>query len=205
MKIIENLIPKSLQDDIEQLVNNEEFAWYSTDRIYKDLPERIIHNYPTWNNKCVIPAPGLSHVTYYDGKINSPYFMIMRSVLYFLEHSENFSIEEILRIRIRRTFQFPNHNESTYTIPHIDYWDVDKFKTLIYYVEDSDGDTIIFDKKYIPESNASVDQKLNILNRIFPKKGKAVFFDGKQFHAGNCPINFVKRTVINFDFITKTP
>jgi hypothetical protein len=33
-----------------------------------------------------------------------------------------------------------------------------------------------------------------------PKNGEGVYFDGLQYHAGNSPVNFRSRCIINFDF-----
>ena len=41
---------------------------------------------------------------------------------------------------------------------------------------------------------------LTIDKRNTPVKGNAVYFDGDIFHAGNCPVNYNTRTVLNFDF-----
>jgi ectoine hydroxylase-related dioxygenase (phytanoyl-CoA dioxygenase family) len=63
-------------------------------------------------------------------------------------------------------------------------------------VNDTDGDTIIFDEKY----DAS---ELELLNpkRVPPRKGKAVFFNGEHYHASCNPIKSKKRVVINYDVV----
>ena len=58
--------------------------------------------------------------------------------------------------------------------------------SIIYYVNNSDGDTFFFDKK------------LNTVKRISPRQGRAVVFNSNMRHAACCPINSVYRQVINF-------
>ena len=58
---------------------------------------------------------------------------------------------------------------------------------LIYYVNNSDGDTLFFDKE------------LNITNRIAPNKGKILLFDGDLLHAGTNPKVSDKRIILNID------
>ena len=93
-----------------------------------------------------------------------------------------------------------------YNIPHVDLGGVANYKTLIYYPEDSDGDTILFDSKerFGSETHVEIIQSIRgEIGRFAPKKGKALYFKGDTIHAGNNPINYPVRTVINFDFLVK--
>jgi ectoine hydroxylase-related dioxygenase (phytanoyl-CoA dioxygenase family) len=58
----------------------------------------------------------------------------------------------------------------------------------LYYVTDSDGDTIFF------------DDNENEIKRVSPKKGRIAFFDGTINHCSSNPTK-LHRSVINFDFI----
>jgi len=61
-------------------------------------------------------------------------------------------------------------------------------KSMIYYVNDSDGPTRFF------------DEHGNIIKTVYPKKGTAVLFPSNTIHASSCPINSSKRIVINYVF-----
>ena len=70
--------------------------------------------------------------------------------------------------------------------------------TAIYYLNDSDGDTIIFNEKTMdPFLNG---EELSIKKRINNKKGRFVMFNQDYLHAGMLPINSDYRVVINFNF-----
>lgn len=76
---------------------------------------------------------------------------------------------------------------ATNTVPHVPH--VDRYTphtVLIYYVNDADGDTIVF------EDNKEVC--------ISPEKGKYIIFDGKYKHCGTSPTLSNHRLVINFNF-----
>ena len=60
--------------------------------------------------------------------------------------------------------------------------------TFLYYVNDSDGDTIFFNKNK------------KEIKRVKPKKGTGVLFKSNTLHAGSNPINSDKRMVINYIF-----
>jgi hypothetical protein len=68
----------------------------------------------------------------------------------------------------------------------------------LYYVNDSDGDTVIFDKsKFSSQSEFfSVNDNLPVKQRVSPKKGRLVIFDGRWFHASTPPRNNI-RTILN--------
>jgi hypothetical protein len=83
-------------------------------------------------------------------------------------------------------------------VPHIDVKEHLPYKTLLYYVDDSDGDSVFF--KNTISDNILLDTNAVIDKKISPKKGRAIYFDGNIYHSGNCPVDYNKRTVINFDF-----
>jgi len=60
----------------------------------------------------------------------------------------------------------------------------------LYYINDSDGDTIFFD-----------EDKTTIIKKVSPKKGRIVFFDGSIPHASSTPTKNI-RSVINYNFYT---
>ena len=64
---------------------------------------------------------------------------------------------------------------------------------MLYYVCDSDGDTIIYNEKEKSES-------YTIKKKITPKQGRVVLFDGRFYHTDEQP-NFSKRCIINYDLV----
>src|SRR5262249_22323470 len=77
--------------------------------------------------------------------------------------------------------------------PHVDipkpHW------VMIYYVNDSDGDTLIFDKNYPDWANATV------VHAVGRKRGRAIFFDGRHYHCGTIPAQNDVRVVLNYNFV----
>ena len=84
---------------------------------------------------------------------------------------------------------------SAYNTPHIDFSDdfTRKHYTALYYVNNSDGDTIIFDQK-------KRSKEYSIHTRISPEKGKLCIFDGEHFHASSRPKKCEFRIVITLNF-----
>ena len=76
--------------------------------------------------------------------------------------------------------------------PHIDT--DDKHFVMLYYVCDSDGDTIIYNEreKDRPDGIYTIKQK------VTPKQGRVVLFDGWLMHTAEQPINNV-RCIVNYN------
>ena len=77
---------------------------------------------------------------------------------------------------------------------------------VLYYVNDTDGYTFIFDKKsdYENINLASVEnqKELKVIKRVTPKKGRALVFDGNRYHSSSGPTKDI-RCIINFDISIK--
>jgi hypothetical protein len=82
----------------------------------------------------------------------------------------------------------------------------DPHLVMIYYVIDSDGETILFDKtsKDIPvETEYPEDHyEMNIFQKIEAKKGRVLFFDGKVYHASSTSSKNY-RCIITWDIFGK--
>lgn len=81
-----------------------------------------------------------------------------------------------------------------YNQPHIDT--PDPTYSIVYYLNDSDGDTVFFNEKYSPEQKHPI--KLTVMERITPKKNRAVIFESNRYHASCNPSISENRFVINW-------
>jgi hypothetical protein len=190
VEILDDVIPLMFQNDIKETVNGNMFQWYFYNSIYGE--KEIMKP----KNPKIKETPGMVHTVFM--------FNMCLKLLHYVRNHKKFELGDVLRIRIRRTLQTPNHSFEKHNIPHVDLDEASDYKSLIYYVEDSDGDTVLFKNKWKKGDPVSLDtENLNEYKRISPKQGRCVLFDGHVFHAGNNPINYVKRTVINLDFKIK--
>ena len=104
-----------------------------------------------------------------------------------------FIITEEIRARSNMTFRSLDTRPSR---PHVD---VDKeHYVFLYYVNDSDGDTILYDQ--ISDRVTSYTQEdLTEFKRVSPKAGRALLFSGNRFHAWYGPQDSYARCVINMN------
>ena len=73
---------------------------------------------------------------------------------------------------------------------------------LLYYVNDADGETILFDKTIddIQDDDMYLDERheFNVVSKIVPKQGRILLFDGRTYHSASSPTTGI-RCIITLD------
>ena len=82
--------------------------------------------------------------------------------------------------------------------PHVDM--VAPHFVMLYYVCDSDGDTIIYNEKTKFDDCNPDNINFTIKKKVSPKKGRVVLFDGRHWHAAEQP-NHNLRCIVNYNLI----
>jgi hypothetical protein len=135
-------------------------------------------------------------------QVMSPMSSLLLPALFMFCEKAQLEYEALLRIRVglftRSTIQVKHHN------PHVDF--SQPHKTAVYYVNDCDGDTVIFketvDDVPIQMSGRHANEdKFRVAARVSPAKGKMIAFDGRHYHASNHPMKASKRIAITFNFL----
>ena len=81
--------------------------------------------------------------------------------------------------------------------PHVDL--VAPHFVMLYYVCDSDGDTIIYNEKTkFDDCGPDDEMKFTMKKKVSPKQGRVVLFDGRHFHTAEQP-NHNLRCIVNYD------
>ncbi len=111
----------------------------------------------------------------------------------------NIKLSKLIRIRIGLILA--NEKQITHA-PHVDY--TTPHKTMLFYLTDSDGPTILYKQKHsgIINDPAGADKdSLEVDQHINPVENKSVIFDGLHFHSSTTPKNEKFRIVINYNFV----
>ena len=98
---------------------------------------------------------------------------------------------EILQGRSFLQFPLKNIDTSVVDTPHVDLDDEEEHTVVLYYVIDSDGDTIIYNER---EETSTYTEK----QRVTPKQGRVVIFDGRQYHTAQQPTKGT-RCIVNYN------
>jgi len=191
---IEKFIPPSYADILEDIIcKSPEFTWTYTPSTNNQTEARLMKK-----DARSYESEQLVHALYLEGGKRSQFFDVIFPFFYFLEDKTGIELGAIERIKANMLLRSTTQDgaDDKYNTPHIDIPDTG-YKSLIYYVRDSDGDTFLFNEKY-------ADKKaLTVAKRVTPKKGKAVVFDSNTWHASSNPRRNQNRIVLNFIFRVK--
>lgn len=123
---------------------------------------------------------------------DSPIVEVSRTILDKLNISKILPPVKIVRSKSNLTSRTIERRLSW---PHVDTYS--QHFVVLYYVNDSDGDTIIYDQQY---SGEVYDQsELTVFKTISPKAGSLIIFDGSLFHTNYSPEKNDFRCVINMN------
>ena len=169
MKIIENVLNKATQEQLKNFILST-FPWYYVN----DVTFKDSGNY----------TPAFGHTFIEDGKAISE----QANMLDLFRHVVKGNI-----VQARAFLQLPLNKKliSKKDPLHIDR--DEPHTVFIYYLLDSDGDTIIYNERKESET-------YTIKQRVTPKQGRIVIFDGGLYHTAEQPLNNT-RCIVNLSLI----
>ena len=183
LKIVDNFLTKSYHQELLNLMSGPNFDWYFNNNIsYGD----------SFQNQTVrLNEFGFSHVFWDEnGKRNTS--ILWQPALYQIMDLVNHY--NVLRSRAVMTMYTPN---TFIHEPHVDF----KFPhiSVIYYVNDSDGDTLFYNKRH--STNDPIPDDLQIEKVVSPKANRLVAFEGDIIHTKCSPNKHKNRIIVNSNFV----
>ena len=178
--VIDNIINQQEQKHIKDNLLSSNFPWY----FVKDI---------TTGKEGGQNRPALQHIYFQNKKENSLYCGLTNNII--KNSCEKIKKTSYKIVKSRSFLQFPILHNSQIDTPHIDL--LSKHIVILYYVLDSDGDTVIYNykSKKIPAFN-----KLKEKIRVTPKQGRVVIFNGLTWHTAEQPSRNV-RCVTNINLV----
>lgn len=193
--IIDDDVFSDIKDDVENLLVDADFPWYLSGRIYSTVATVQTDHYNKITNN-VFEYGQFIHAFMMDGVTNSNHVGFAIDMIRRVKEKYKIS-GNIIRIKGNLCTRVYEPNDSAHQTPHIDnnsdHW------VMIYYVNDSDGDTFLFDQQVSPTVSQTEIQELSLKCRVSPRKGRLLLFNGKYLHAGMHPRKNNYRMVINFN------
>jgi len=180
-----NIIRKELVKSIENITSSETFPWglykehYDLNKhLYTGIESKLNKKYNSQDTYQLV------HVAYKDKqKIKTVYFPFFYELFEEIVQKVIKKDVQLLRLKVNLLFK---KDKPSINIFHLDDSKDKDYKTIIYYINDSDGDTVIYNK--------------GKLKRISPKAGKVLLLDGDLYHASSNPNKYDIRKVININF-----
>tara|TARA_B100002019_G_C21269063_1_gene601072 strand:+ start:1776 stop:2378 length:603 start_codon:yes stop_codon:yes gene_type:complete len=194
---INSLVPHSLQRQIESaLLYSDDVRW-----AWRDTSSGVEANWDT-HNPSILETPQWQHDVYdAERGILSELFQLLITPLYFLEKELAWSITAPQRIKANLLTQHTD-SENKYHPPHIDLARDSGAYSMVYYVNDSDGETVLFDRTH---RGTAGEQHLGLeeIGRTQPKGGSCTVFPSNRYHSSSSPVTTARRCIVNYVFLVK--
>ena len=158
-----------LADEIKSVLCGDNFAWYYNPSIGYMKEEAGFQ---------------FTHTFWQREQQSSALLGLVKPLVYLAEMHTGKKIKGLYRVKanLRVPSNIPDSMEEIHQ-DHIQ----NNYMTLLYYVNDSDGDTEFY-----------ADDKKTLVESITPKTNSAVWFDSKTWHKSSPPVTNKQRVVINF-------
>lgn len=210
--IYDDLVPQKTQQRFLDSVTDTNLHWMDFDET-KTAGDYFKGRKYTNDQLKIIPSQCLIKLAYTaaqklendEGTIHQPecFFYLGQMILDLFSEKSGIKVKKILRMKMNaqtRNAMFPEFDENCCNDIHTDT--EIPHKTLLYYINDADGDTILMNEKFQPAHNIpGAEVNTTVATRVTPKQGRIVCFDGLRYHAPSNPILARKRYLLNINFI----
>lgn len=196
VKVTDNVLSnKEIKDLYSLMVDTNRMPWYyRATSSYLDRPQNDTLKY----------EGGLVHVFLMDGKDNSEFAPYIRRIINDACQAAGMKVNYLHRAKANLNTINP---KPLIHMPHTDFPYSPKYTGIIY-VDDSDGDTVIYNESFDMTSEKhsydycrdTYDFKLTVSQTIEPRANRLLCFNTNQYHSAASPVNHATRIVINFNF-----
>jgi len=189
--VIDDIISLEQQETIKNYLFDGRLPWYyaadiTDSKSQKDNPRPAMKHFWISKGQQVSSAPTDALRPIVENCLKTLFKQTQQKANYAVDNCRSF-------------LQFPLNNlkGSAYDAHHVDSFE--EHLVFLYYVMDSDGDTVIFDNPFSFENTERPSE--NMLTeklRVSPKQGRVVIFDGFYWHTATQPRHNM-RCVVNFN------
>mgnify|MGYP003115170448 FL=1 len=179
-----NLLNQKEINFIKDIILGNSFPWYyhqaSTTKECPVYTHTLIHRYNINEEKPVI---------------NSNVFSFFEKII--LKFCKKHGIK--IKTFTRATLNSISFNKKKKVVAHVDH--NFKHKVIMIYLNNTDGETIVYDKRFDNKNSLLLSHKMKILKTIKPELYKIVCWDGSYYHAATYPKDNNRRVVFVATFI----
>ena len=184
VKVFDNIIDVKYQNQIKNDLYSEQFPWYYCDDVSVKNNDRQ-------------KRPGFKHYFLYNKVISNYHNNLLPLILTSLK---KINYRHIDIVQGRAFVQLPLNISDRHIVdtPHVDA--VTPHLVVLYYVNDNEANTIIYENEFEGYDKVPHFSELKIKEKVKPKQGRVVLFDGKYWHTAEQP-EHNNRCIINYNLI----
>ena len=183
--VFDDIIDKQYQNNIKDFLFKNTFPWYFCDDV-------------SFSNNNVQQRPGFHHYFVIDKEVKSKFHNDIIPLITKSLNKINYKHTEVLQGR--SFFQLPLNIPDRHIVdtPHVDA-DIPHL-VVLYYVNDNEANTIIYENEFESFDKIPHFNNLKIKQKVKPKQGRVVLFNGKYWHTAEQP-EHNNRCIINYNVI----
>jgi len=193
--VFDDVLPEQQQEGLKKMLLSSNFPWFYTPDVTGDHSQD--------------GRPAFNHYLIDGDKVNvggKPLMLLQQLINNSLSRLyEELQVKaEYQLFRMRTFLQMPlaNLTGSRLDAHHVDF-PQKRHLSILYYVFDADGDTVIFENMYHPDNTKIPEiDELVVKQQVTPRQGRVVVFDGYHWHTGTQPETGM-RCVINSNVFQK--
>ena len=192
IEIIDDFVSPSYLTELQDAVNPNNTQWFfqgkQSLKPWDNSIPNDIEDFGFSISLCTLGQPNI----FDNGRLST----FIRPLAYQIkDYAEALNI---IRCRLDLTVL---HKQKYIHPPHVDIRNLESdYGSAIIYINDTDGDTIIYDKKddkKNPNSQITYPTNMKIKKTIAPKPGRMVLFNGDYVHTGHSPSEHQTRILLN--------
>lgn len=200
IKIVDNFLHSFHKKELENKVMGDSNICWSFLRNF------VFNDYETYakfqanDENIITPTFGtFIHYMLDDNMPNpSKIYNLFENFPRLIESKFDVKIKKITRLRLNLVHP-TGFLSDKYAAPHVDSFTQNE-KIFIYYLSNSDGDTVLFNELHtLAEAQLDFNKK-TILQRVDYKQGRAILFDAHRYHGMIFPSKKV-RIIVNMNLI----
>jgi len=184
--VVEDFISKEFQLQLQRYIEYGEVPFFYN---FDTIGTEYLAPFPKDNQ---IEYPQFTHRFIKDFDQKSPWSSHFEPVGFFFNAKTGaLKNEKLFSFKLNVNPRVHSHDANQHYTIHVDTGFPSGI-TAIYYVNDSDGDTLFFN-----------ETGTEVIKRVTPKQGLMVYFNNQIPHAGQPPVNNNYRAVLNFNWVQK--
>lgn len=195
VSVNENVTPNFLFKKLQEQVLHMDFAWYYVE-------QTTYGNFEHEETENKLYQHSMFHSVIVDGQYNSPVAPLVDLCIASIFEKNGIPFNNKI-LRARFVTQIVSPTSITHK-PHVDT--IETKYTGFLYMNDSDGDSVVYDQTYDVFSGLDSFQYYKHLSEsgftvretITPKANKAVLFESPIYHSSSSPSKTSRRIVLNF-------
>lgn len=197
--IIDNFLPDLEFLKLQESVMSVNFPWFYNEHVSLAPEDNEILD------PLAVETDGFHHI-FYDKPYNTTSFTYeyLDNFITRLKDILGFTEDKIIRFRASLKSPRIGFTEQNYNLPHVDYFF--PHETLIYYLNDSDGDTRIFDQQFEQtgaDAGIGHHEIFTTKHRVTPKANRLLWINGFRYHTASNPINTKRRVILNINLLPR--